>query len=226
MSIGQDAAVIAVEIADDNSHGYDQEHRWSPDYDCSSLVISIYTLLGIDLHCTYTGNMLNDFLKHGFSDVVNSVNLKSSAGMLPGDVLLHSDHAAMFIGNGKIVAARINEKGTTTGGLTGDQTGNEICKQNYYNYPWQHVLRYQEEVVVSGDISGFPWVKYGSQGIHVYAVQAALRYLRYLTDADLDGIAGRITVSAICKFQRNNGLEEDGIAGNQTLFKLFNKGVT
>ena len=33
----------AVGIANDDSHGYDQKHRWgTPDYDCSSLVISAF----------------------------------------------------------------------------------------------------------------------------------------------------------------------------------------
>ena len=29
----------AIQIANDNSHGYDQANRWGPDYDCSSLLI-------------------------------------------------------------------------------------------------------------------------------------------------------------------------------------------
>lgn len=224
MSLGWDAAVMAVAIADDDSHGYDQAHRWGPDYDCSSMVISIYSLLGVDLKCTYTGNMLDDFLRNGFVDVVDTVNLSSGKGMLPGDVLLHPDHAAMYIGNGKIVAARINENGKTTGGKTGDQTGTEICKQNYYNHPWSHVLRAQDELVVKpGEISGYPWVQLGSLGVHVYAVQAALQFHGYLKLDDLDGIAGKITITAIKRFQGDNGLEVDGIAGDKTLYILFTR---
>ena len=29
-----------IDLANDNSHGYDQTNRWGPDYDCSSAVIS------------------------------------------------------------------------------------------------------------------------------------------------------------------------------------------
>ena len=32
----------------------------------------------------------------------------------------------------RIGSARINEKGTTTGGKAGDQTGGEVSIQNYY----------------------------------------------------------------------------------------------
>lgn len=224
MSIGNDAAIMAVAIAEDDTHGYDQAKRWGPDYDCSSLVISIYSLLGVDLTCTYTGNMLEDFLKNGFTDVVGIVNLKTSRGMMPGDVLLHQDHAAMFIGSEKIVAARINEKGTTTGGKTGDQTGTEITTQKYYNHPWQHVLRPPDEVTVEpGELYGFPWVQFGSFGVHVYAVQAALQFHGYLKLDDLDGICGRVTEGAIKRFQADHGLEVDGIAGDKTLYILFTR---
>ena len=48
----------------------------------------------------------------------------------------------MYIGNGKIVHARINEFGGVTGGKTGDQTGNEIAVTPYRNHPWTYVLRF------------------------------------------------------------------------------------
>lgn len=223
MSLGADAAKMAVEIANDDSHGYDQSSRWGPDYDCSSLVISIYSLLGVDLHCTYTGDMRADFLRNGFSDVADLVNVKTGKGLLPGDVLLNPDHAAMYIGNRKIVAARINEKGTTTGGQTGDQTGREICEQSYYG-PWKNVLRYNA-APYDGELSGYPWVQYGSFGVNVYAAQAALMYFGYLSKSDLDGICGKRTQAAIKRFQEDSGLEVDGVAGDKTLWKLFNKDV-
>ena len=34
------AVTWALAIANDNTHGYDQQYRWGPDYDCSSLIIS------------------------------------------------------------------------------------------------------------------------------------------------------------------------------------------
>ena len=228
---GKDAAVIAVEIANDNSHGYDQGDRWGPDYDCSSLVISIYKLLGVNLTCTYTGNMKSDFLKNGFSDVTGKINLQSGAGLEAGDVLLNINHAAIYVGNGKMVAARINEFGGTTGGATGDQTGFEICIQNYYNFPWESVLRYSEEVesvtveipAHVPKIDNFPWVQNGSKGAYVAAVQGALAYNGYMDIRQIDGICGAITERAIKAFQGVNGLEQDGIAGTETLSYLFYK---
>lgn len=139
MTAAKKAVKWAVEIANDDSHGYDQANRWGADYDCSSLVISAYQRAGIPLTCTYTGNMKSDMLAHGFYVVTDH-------SMQAGDILLNeANHAAMYIGNHKIVQASINEKGTVTGGQTGDQTGNEICIKPFYDYPWDCVLRLKAE---------------------------------------------------------------------------------
>lgn len=150
MGVIERAVDWIIGVAKDDSHGYDQASRWgTPDYDCSSLVISAYKHAGVPLTSTYTGNMKWDFLNHGFSDVTGSVNLYSAAGMERGDVLLHErNHTAMFIGNGQIVHAAGNEYGGATGGQPGDQTGREICIANYFNYGnggWDCVLRYTAE---------------------------------------------------------------------------------
>lgn len=147
MTIPEKAAQFMEKIAADDSHGYDQGSRWgTPDYDCSSLVISAYKAAGVPLTSTYTGNMKADFLAHGFSDVTKKVNLANGSGMERGDVLLHElNHTAMYVGNGMIVHAAGNEYGKATGGKPGDQTGREICKTNYFNYGktgWDCVLRY------------------------------------------------------------------------------------
>ena len=137
-------------MAADNSHGYDQIYRWGQkgDYDCSAAVISAWQQAGVkvrDAGATYTGNMLNAFLKCGFIDVTKSINLATGSGLKRGDVLLNtSHHTAMYCGNGREVEASINEKGTATGGTPGDQTGREFLVRSYRNYPWNHVLRYNE----------------------------------------------------------------------------------
>lgn len=141
MTVPEKAVQWAVNIANDNSHGYDQGNRWGPDYDCSSLVISAYKAAGVPLTCTYTGNMRSDMLLKGF--VPAPVTLATGAGLQPGDVLLNEvSHTAMYIGNGQLVQASINERGSTTGGQTGDQTGTEISVRSYYNFPWDMALRY------------------------------------------------------------------------------------
>ena len=146
MSIIENAVNWIVGIANDDTHGYDQGSRWSPDYDCSSLVISAWKQAGVNLTCTYTGNMYANMVNKGFSDITSQVNLATGSGIARGDVLLNvASHTAMYIGNGQICEATGNERGGITGGQTGDQTGREICINSYRNYPWNYVLRYVAE---------------------------------------------------------------------------------
>ena len=138
----------AIDIANDNRRGYSQYNRWgNPDYDCSSLVITVVQNAGIPVKtngATYTGNMYHVFLKSGFEDVTPTVNLTTGQGLKRGDVLLNIvNHTEIYIGSGKNVGARSSETGTIHG-KGGDQTGQEIGVSNYYDYPWNYVLRYKE----------------------------------------------------------------------------------
>lgn len=153
MGIIENAIQWMENVARDNSHGYDQTYRWGEkgDYDCSAAVITAWQQAGVPVKtngATYTGNMLSVFLKSGFKDVTGNVNLATGAGLKRGDVLLNTTrHTAMYCGNGLEVEASINEKGTATGGVPGDQTGKEFLIRSYRNYPWNYVLRYQETEV-------------------------------------------------------------------------------
>ena len=62
----------------------------------------------------------------------------------------------MSISNSQIAHASINEKGTVTGGRSGDQTGKEICIRSYYEYSggWDVHLRYAgKNTDVTPDVS-------------------------------------------------------------------------
>lgn len=143
----ENAISWALKIAADDSHGYDQDNRWgNPDYDCSSFVISAFEQAGIKLKsagATYTGDMRDAALKTGFSDVTNSVNLSNGKGLKRGDILLRAGHhVALYLGDGQLVHASINEHNGITGGQPGDQNGREILTRGYYNHPWSSILRY------------------------------------------------------------------------------------
>ena len=132
----------ALKIANDNSHGYDQKHRQSPDYDCSSLVANALKKGGFDISPdSYTGNLYTRMKKAGF------VEVPIDAERLSGDVFLTPGHHVVMCVDGKrIVHASLNEKGEITGGKTGDQTGKEICIRNFYtpSYGWKYHLRYKD----------------------------------------------------------------------------------
>ena len=86
----------AINIANDNKHGYSQYNRWgNPDYDCSGLVIAVVQNTGIPVKtngATYTGNMYQAFLMAGFKDVTKSINLRTGQGLIRGDILLNPKH--------------------------------------------------------------------------------------------------------------------------------------
>ena len=136
----------ALAMASDDRHGYDQEKRWGPDYDCSSFVIAAWQQAGVPVRAagaSYTGDMRAAFLRCGFRDVTGQINLATGKGLQKGDVLLNrKSHAELYVGGGRCVKAGSNEHGGATGGESGDQNGREICVSGYYNFPWDCVLRY------------------------------------------------------------------------------------
>ncbi len=130
-----------LEMAADNSHGYDQEYRWGErgDYDCSSLVVSSLRVAGLETDgATYTGNMVYNLTRNGFSWLGDFSNLQV------GDILLNEAvHTAVYLGGGLLVHASGNEWGGAIGGQPGDQTGTEICVRSYFWEPWDGYLRYE-----------------------------------------------------------------------------------
>lgn len=221
------ATQYMINIANNNSHGYDQAYRWGErgDYDCSSLVISAWQQAGVPVKsngATYTGNMYNIFLKCGFKDITSSVNLNNGSGLQRGDVLLnHIHHTAMYIGNGQECEASVNEKGKATGGQPGDQTGQEIKIRSYRNYPWNAILRYTGGATINITSSE---LSKGSKGAAVKQMQTMLIKCGYSCGKHaVDGDFGKATLAALKKFQKDNGLVVDGIYGTNTKAKLTEK---
>ena len=64
------------------------------------------------------------------------------------------------------------------------------------------------------------YLAYGSNGDQVKAMQERLKELGYY-DSAVDGQYGNGTKQAVKIFQRQHGLDDDGIAGSQTLSKLY-----
>lgn len=145
----QKAVAFMIRIANDDTHGYDQSNRNGPDYDCSSLVATALYNAGFSVKpSSWTGNLEEQLRKCGFDDC--------SKPWKAGDIHLSTrNHVNMSISESKIAEATINEKGTVSGGQTGDQTSNEIRIANYYEYSdgWDKHLRYhgKNEECSSGD---------------------------------------------------------------------------
>lgn len=224
-----EAVRLALKIANDPAHGYDQGNRWGPDYDCSSFIISVWQDVGVPLKtagASYTGNMRSAALSVGFRDVTAQVNRQTGAGLQIGDILLNErSHVAMFVGNGNLVHASINEFNGITGGKPGDQTGREIGVRSYYNSPWDCVLRYGEDKPTekpTAKISGLPELRRGDKGEVVRAAQILLNGRKCSVGAyGADGDFGPATEAAVLAYQRRNGLDDDGIIGPATWAALL-----
>ena len=129
---------IALQIANNNQHGYCQGNRWGDDFDCSSFIITVLERAGIKVKtagATNTRNIESIFTGQGFVRVPLEQRRR-------GDILnISAKHCAIYLGNNLIVHASLNELGKTTGGKPGDQTGKEIGIANYYRDNWV-CLRY------------------------------------------------------------------------------------
>ena len=64
-----------------------------------------------------------------------------------------------------------------------------------------------------------PWLQRGSTGAGVVALQNALKHLNF-DPGPADGVFGGVTTSALQKFQKANGLTQDGKYGPKTQAKL------
>ena len=136
---------LAIDIANDDSHGYDWGNRWGPDYDCSSLLLYCAKQAGFNVYGSSpygtTQTMVQQFTDVGWTW---HAGMGNSVGELQrGDILLNiNEHTEMYIGNQQNVGAHINELGGVYGGRTGDQTGQEISVGGWYSHPWNGILRY------------------------------------------------------------------------------------
>jgi NlpC/P60 family len=156
----QDAINLIKTACTQWSLGYDQSNRLDfhngGETDCSALVIITCEQTGLlpgnnikripsnnirkGIGATYTGNMRANFEDRGWRVLANL----PVSQLQPGDVLLNdADHTAMYVGNGQIAQASIDEHGRAAGGALGNQTGRETLVRSYYNFPWSCVLRFQ-----------------------------------------------------------------------------------
>ena len=230
----ESAAKWMENLAEDDSHGY-KWGGWGPDYDCGHAIITAWQQAGVPVKtngASYTENMDDVFMRSGFIDVKDSVDLNTDAGMLRSDVLLNEKkHAAMYLGDGKMAHARSDDGHPETG----DQTGKEICIQDYYNYPWDFVLRYVGHNIkpdIPNDSTSIPVatvnnnkyypsiMKKGDKGEEVKQLQKELNEIGY-SCGEADGDYGKLTVAGVTAFQTAYNLKPiDGEAGPITLTEL------
>lgn len=109
--------------------------------------------------------------------------------------------------------------------VTRDQLRNSLISSGVWTYvepayltpTWVHMDKRSTSPACPN--GGYPLVSTGSAGVYVLVVQDALNALGY-TGSGLDGYYGPGTRNAVTRFQRDQGLVADGVAGCQTLDRL------
>jgi hypothetical protein len=143
----------AADLIEKSNIGYDQgaTARFSlfdgkkiipnKETDCSACCGVIARLGGypVDLSGTfYTGNIAAKLKAAGF-DVFHFTKLSD---LEAGDfVVKPGKHVEFVYGKNKFYSAHIDERGKTSGGKAGDQTGKETSFRSAYNYPWDYIIR-------------------------------------------------------------------------------------
>lgn len=246
MTAIEKAVAWAIETANDNSHGYSQISRYGPDYDCSSFVITAWEQAGVPVKragASYTGNMRGAFIACGFADVTYQCGLSSGYGIQAGDVLLnYSAHTCLAVGGGKVANCRTDEGHPQAG----DQSGNEIRIQSYWNFPWNCVLRYKDgktanelpktdqsstkSAIISGNETNedHSWKPATLSMSNAYkadcVVLQALLNVHHFPCGSADGFFGPKTQAAVNAAQAYYKLTVDGVCGPMTWAKLLDRG--
>lgn len=221
MSNIEKAVSFMIDIAKDDSHGYDQIHRTGgTDYDCSSLVGTALNQAGFNVKKSSTTRTLRaQLLACGFKTV------SVGGARKRGDIFLkEGHHVVMCTDANNIVHASINEKGKTTGGKPGDQTGKEICVRSFYNYKggWDYHFRFSDAISTQPTTKPSTTPK---NDLVALGQQHTINYTGH--NIGVDGMYGPQTRANIVRcFQvamnhdYHSGLKVDGVCGKNTINAL------
>jgi uncharacterized SAM-binding protein YcdF (DUF218 family) len=152
--------------------GYSQSDRWSAlgtdglvepgNADCSSstgMALLLGGLVDRDLlrGTWYTGNLASKLTSTGLFRAVkvggwSLTKLRAQVGA--GDILLGPGHVVVGVGGGKIVSFEADERGRSTGGRKGDQTGSEGRVREVYarSRGWSYLLRVRSGADLKGRV--------------------------------------------------------------------------
>lgn len=195
--------------------------------DCSGLFAWAFKQLGgsiahgsnsiYDRYCTKEKGKITDAIRKS---------------MIPGTAVFvdksgNKSHIGLYVGNGKVIEAASTQAGVCTSNLTAN-------KWTYYgklksvNYPASEAQKPQSDAKDDKEsASALPTLKKGDKGAYVTLLQTKLVNKGYSVGSyGIDGDFGSATLRAVQQFQRDNGLEADGIVGARTWAALNDSSVT
>jgi len=180
-----------VELFENVGHGWvkDDETPW-----CAAFVGSVLASLGLP----HTGKLnARSYTSYG-----SAVKLQEAK---PGDIMVFwrgtpssaQGHVAFLV---EIDGNRVKVRG-----------GNQGNKVSDSYYPMERIIAIRRADNVQTD-GKRPVVREGDQGVWVLDLQVQLKQLGYHV-GELDDVFGSRTRGALVRFQSDNGLEPDGVAG-------------
>lgn len=144
----------------------------------------------------------------------------------PGVCVFMADmgHVGVYIGNGYVVEATGHAKGVVKTQLDGRGWA-FWGKPRWIEYTGETATEVTGETKATeqaSTVSGLPLIKYGDKGEAVRAAQLLLIGRGYSCGyCGADGEVGQDTCNAVIAFQRDKGLQRDGIIGAQTWARLI-----
>lgn len=145
----EDGIAAALAYAADDRHGYELRsgNHWPGSYsigtDCAGLA-RLYAAAvegaALDSYPDFgTWNEVKTLTKRGWRDITFS-----RSAMKRGDILVRAlgdstGHTVVYLGHSRIVGAESNWDGGA-----GDSSGAEVTERSYYDYSYNHILRWTE----------------------------------------------------------------------------------
>ena len=168
----------------------------------------------------YIAHGSNSIWKSYCTDKGNLSNGKRTDGktLQPGTAVFvdkngNKSHIGLYIGGGKVIEAMGVDAGVRVSNVSASKWK---CWGELKNVSYEH-----EDSGFPDHSTWHPTVRRGSKGEDVKYVQTMLYKLGYnLGSYGIDGDFGRATEAAVKEFQRDNGLNQDGVVGPLTYAAL------
>ena len=185
--------------------------------DCSGMFVWAYRQYGLKITHGSTSIYKSHCDKKGrLTDALKKTILPGTA-VFTGDTEAKHPHVGLYVGNGKCIEAAGVDSGVITSNITAGK------------WKWYGQLKSVKYPASEGEnqpsapvdeetpVTSLPTLKRGNKGEYVTLLQTMLVQKGYdIGKYGIDGDFGSATLNAVKAFQRDNGLEADGIVGKKT----------
>lgn len=185
--------------------------------DCSGLFVWAYRQCGLSIAHISTTIYTQYCGKKGKLTTELKATLLPGTAVFTGDTESNHPHVGLYVGSNKVIEAAGVDAGVCTSNLTatkwkwyGQLKDVSYSSENAPETPSAPQDDKQPTTTL-------PTLKRGSKGEYVTLLQTKLANLGYdLGSYGVDGDFGKATEAAVKKFQKDHGLEQDGIVGKKT----------